>query len=346
MRNPKRQMSDAEAWALLGRAPFLHVAGTDPDGRPILRALNAAVADGVIGVHGARVGEKAALFGRPVVASAVEVIATVPSYAVHPERACPATTWYRSAQVEGVLAPVDDPDTKAALLGTLMSRFQPEGGYRPLDAADPMYRASVKGVAVLALRPERLTGKASLGQDKPAPMRRQVLTALWQRGAPGDVAAIDAALRFAPLEEPPGFLAGPPGVTMRCAMGSEELDGALALLRGAYWNVDHSDAIIAGAQPACPAWVGAVDDAGRVLATARGLSDHTKLAWIGDVAVHPEARGRGLGTAVMRLLLDHPAVRHARKAALLTKDAMGFYARLGFTEVGRENERSTMVRLQ
>ena len=55
-----------------------------------------------------------------------------------------------------------------------------------------------------------------------------------------------------------------------------------------------------------------------------------KRAWIFDVMVAPERRGRRLGEAVVRLLLGHPAVRSTRRVYLGTRDAQAFYARLGF----------------
>jgi N-acetylglutamate synthase-like GNAT family acetyltransferase len=53
---------------------------------------------------------------------------------------------------------------------------------------------------------------------------------------------------------------------------------------------------------------------------------------IQDVMVAPAWRGRGVGEAIVRLLLDHLAVRHARRIYLMTRDAQPFYARLGFGE--------------
>jgi predicted N-acetyltransferase YhbS len=41
-------------------------------------------------------------------------------------------------------------------------------------------------------------------------------------------------------------------------------------------------------------------------------------------------RGKGLGDAVMRLLLDHPAMRRVGRVYLSTRDAHGFYAKMGF----------------
>jgi ribosomal protein S18 acetylase RimI-like enzyme len=106
---------------------------------------------------------------------------------------------------------------------------------------------------------------------------------------------------------------------------------AAALLRDAYWNLDVPDEIIVRAQLGSSAWVGALED-GRLVATARALSDGVKLALVFDVMVAPDWRGRGLGEALMRRLLEHPAVRGARRVWLGTRDAQRFYARLGFAE--------------
>ena len=48
------------------------------------------------------------------------------------------------------------------------------------------------------------------------------------------------------------------------------------------------------------------------------------------VVVAPAWRGRGVGEAMMRLLLAHPAVRRVRRVYLGTRDAQRFYERLGF----------------
>ena len=44
-------------------------------------------------------------------------------------------------------------------------------------------------------------------------------------------------------------------------------------------------------------------------------------------------RGAQVGSALMRVLLDHPALRGAAHVRLSTKDAMTFYRRLGFSNL-------------
>jgi len=51
-------------------------------------------------------------------------------------------------------------------------------------------------------------------------------------------------------------------------------------------------------------------------------------AYVFFVNTDPDWRRRGVGPAVVRLLLDHPSVRHAQKIRLATRDAQPVYARL------------------
>lgn len=78
------------------------------------------------------------------------------------------------------------------------------------------------------------------------------------------------------------------------------------------------------------AWVGATDASGALVATARALSDGVKIAWIYDVCVRADWRGKGAGQALMRLLMEHPAVRGCRAVRLGTKDAETLYRKFGF----------------
>ena len=54
------------------------------------------------------------------------------------------------------------------------------------------------------------------------------------------------------------------------------------------------------------------------------------FGYLGDVFVLPEARGRGIGKALMAALLAHPDVRGLRRLTLLTDDAHGLYEQFGF----------------
>ncbi len=324
-------MPDAEARAMLACAPFVHLCGASDDGRPIARTVHGVVVDDALALHAAPAGEKLGLVGRPVVAFTEEVVAEIPSWFVDPERACPATTYYRSVQVHGVLETVEDPAAKARVLAALMARFQPEGRHVPITHDHPLYEKAVRGLLVAHVRMGHLDGKAKLGQNRSPGERARILELLWQRGRPGDTRAIELVRRASPETPTPPFLAAPSDLRLSTELGPDDLDGALALLRDAYWNVGVSDDTLRRSHLGSAAWGGAHDEGGRLVATARAASDGGKHAWIYDVAVSPEHRGRGLGEAVVRLVRDHPAVRAARLVHLQTRDAQAFYARLGFS---------------
>jgi len=64
---------------------------------------------------------------------------------------------------------------------------------------------------------------------------------------------------------------------------------------------------------------------------ARVVTDHATFAYLCDVYVLEEHRGRGLSKWLMREVMSHPALTGARRAMLGTRDAHGLYARHGFT---------------
>jgi GNAT superfamily N-acetyltransferase len=79
------------------------------------------------------------------------------------------------------------------------------------------------------------------------------------------------------------------------------------------------------------AWrlVAAYDDDGATVGFARAVSDGVAFAYLADVYVDAAARGAGLGTALVRAMIDDGPGR-AFRWTLFTQDAHGLYARFGF----------------
>ncbi len=334
MRKTVFEGTAAQAVELFARVPFVHLAGVGPDGRAILRTLHAVVVDDGLVFHAGVVGEKLRLEGRPVVVTAEEVVANVPSYAIDPERACPATTYYRAAEVRGVLEPVECRLKKARLMQALMQRFQPEGGHAEIEPDAALYAGALRGVRLLRVDLEPAKAKIKLGQNRRPEQLARVVALLWKRGAPGDVEAIEALRPFVPT---PGFLAAPEGVRLCCAPTADDADAVASLLEDTEWNrgVDHARR--ARAQRGAAAWIVARlgDD---VVGSVRVVSDGARFAYVGDVIVRVDVRGRGIATAMLRAALDHPAVRDADEISLRTVDAMPLYEAFGFTPTPRRPE--------
>ncbi len=70
---------------------------------------------------------------------------------------------------------------------------------------------------------------------------------------------------------------------------------------------------------------------GELVGFARAVSDGATFAYLADVYVLAEHRGRGLGLELVREMLDG-GPRWAVRWLLYTADAQGLYAKLGFVE--------------
>ncbi len=66
---------------------------------------------------------------------------------------------------------------------------------------------------------------------------------------------------------------------------------------------------------------------------ARVISDFATYAYIGDVFVLDNFRGRGLGKLLMKEIMQHPDLQGLRRWSLATRDAHGLYAQFGFQPV-------------
>lgn len=322
-------MDDGRARAFLAGARVVQIATSTADGAPVLRTLNFVVDEGAVCFHGAPAGEKVEALDRRAVAAVEETVASIPSHFLDPERACPATTLYRSVQAHGTLREVHDPARKARVLQALMEKYQPEGGHRPLRADDPFYAKNIAGLLVVEMPIERLDGKEKLGQNRTPRERGKMLAGLWARGGDGDLAAIEAIRACCPDTPLPASLVGPEGVTLHLTGAEGDLPAVVDLLAGEYWNADQPREAIAEVHRRSLVWLVARDASGVVVGSARAISDVGRRSWLYDVIVAPSHRGRGIGAALVRLAVAHPALRRTT-VWLGTRDAMGLYEKLGF----------------
>ena len=69
---------------------------------------------------------------------------------------------------------------------------------------------------------------------------------------------------------------------------------------------------------------------GRQAGFARVVTDKATFAWLCDVFVLPEFRGRGLAKWLLQVVWAHPDLQGQRRHLLATLDAHGLYEQVGF----------------
>jgi N-acetylglutamate synthase-like GNAT family acetyltransferase len=65
----------------------------------------------------------------------------------------------------------------------------------------------------------------------------------------------------------------------------------------------------------------------------RAVTDFVRFAWIMDVFVLPEYRGRGLSKWMMETMVEQSELKDVRKMMLCTYDAHGLYEQYGFQTI-------------
>lgn len=61
------------------------------------------------------------------------------------------------------------------------------------------------------------------------------------------------------------------------------------------------------------------------------MTDYATFAYLGDVFILREFRGRGLSKWLMETIINHPDLQGFRRWILATKDAHALYEKFGFT---------------
>jgi GNAT superfamily N-acetyltransferase len=71
-------------------------------------------------------------------------------------------------------------------------------------------------------------------------------------------------------------------------------------------------------------------EADKQIGLARVITDCVTYAYLCDVFITEDRRGRGLGSWLIRCVLDHPELKNIKRVALITHDVQAFYLGLDF----------------
>ncbi len=110
-----------------------------------------------------------------------------------------------------------------------------------------------------------------------------------------------------------------------------DIDEICRFLAQAYWADTRSRKTIERSLK--NSLVFAVHDGERQVAMARVVTDFATFAWVCDVFVHPDYRGRGISKWMMKEILAHPDMQGLRRWILASSNARGLYSQFGFSQL-------------
>lgn len=117
--------------------------------------------------------------------------------------------------------------------------------------------------------------------------------------------------------------------TISTERGRLDMDVIQGFLSGSYWAAGIPRAVVERSiEHSLPF---GVYHGTRQVGFARVISDYTTFAYIGDVFVIEEYRGRGLSKWLVEMIVGHPELQGLRRWILMTRDAHGLYQKVGFT---------------
>jgi ribosomal protein S18 acetylase RimI-like enzyme len=107
-----------------------------------------------------------------------------------------------------------------------------------------------------------------------------------------------------------------------------EVDNVLAMLHASHWGAGMERSVLVRAieNSVC---VGAYDG-GRQVGFLRAVTDLATYAYLTDVYVDVAARGKGVGSHMLEVVVAHPDLQGLRRFTLFTRNARTLYERFGF----------------
>ena len=139
------------------------IASMDADGFPQIIPMNFVFINDVIYMHSHIRGEKLENIKRndKVGFEVDRNLEFLPSYFFDPTDASLADTLYISVVMKGICQIIEDNEEKTLALNALMKKYQPEGGYEPMNPEMEV----LNEVAVIKVTPQTMRGKYKIGQN-------------------------------------------------------------------------------------------------------------------------------------------------------------------------------------
>ncbi|MFW5434963.1 pyridoxamine 5'-phosphate oxidase family protein [Paenibacillus apiarius] len=199
-------MDTAETEQFLQEMSFGILGTINQDGWPELTPLNFVYHDNYLYFHGSVAGQKMKNLkaDQKVTFAVAKEYAIIPSYFKDPKLACPATAFFKSVLIKGYAEILSDLTEKAKALSAFMHKLQPEGGYDPIDPADPDYTGQIKSTSVVRVTVHDLSAKYKFGQNMNSSDFEKVTDGLLKRNKEMDRETVAMMQAFCPLHQKKG----------------------------------------------------------------------------------------------------------------------------------------------
>ena len=119
------------------------------------------------------------------------------------------------------------------------------------------------------------------------------------------------------------------GLTISTEKEKLDIDRIHSFLNRTYWAEGISKEIISRSIEGSLCF--GVFENDKQVGFARMITDKATFAYLADVFIIEEYRGRGLSKWLMEVIMSHPDLQGLRRMILVTKDAHGLYRQFGFT---------------
>ena len=157
------------------------IASIDTNGFPQIIPMNFVFIDGMIYMHSHIRGEKLENIKRndKVGFEVDRSLEFLPSYFFDPNDASLADTLYISVVMKGTCVIVENKEEKVLALNGLMKKYQPEGGYEPMNPEMDV----LNEVAVIKIIPDTMRGKYKIGQNLKHDEKLQLAENIFKRNS-------------------------------------------------------------------------------------------------------------------------------------------------------------------
>ena len=110
-----------------------------------------------------------------------------------------------------------------------------------------------------------------------------------------------------------------------------DLEVIFGYLSSSYWAANRPKEVVARSLKHSLCF--GVYEGERQVGFTRIITDYATYAYLCDVFVLEEYRGKGLGKWLISVVTEHPELQGLRRWSLATRDAHGLYSKVGFTEL-------------